>query len=199
MDNVSNSQPSIALNYAHFLFENVVYWYKKADVKAQIILTLDGAFVAFLTSSVFAKPADLSEITQRFTGLTWLFLVLMCLCLAGSIVSALMCLWSRVFVLSRRDRVLATEKGRIKEGPQRYSPNVMVFFKTISWLDHDKFQEQLGLTDEKFQIRALASQIYHLSKRVYVKHLWINSGFVLAGASFIFFLAGGMSYLAKFK
>jgi hypothetical protein len=109
-----------------------------------------------------------------------------------------MCLWSRVFFLSRRDRVLALEKRRLKEGAQTYRPNVMVFFWTICWLDHDKFQEQLGLTDEKFQIRALASQIYHLSKRVYVKHLWVNSGFVLAGASLIFFLAGGMTYLAKF-
>ena len=91
------------------------------------------------------------------------------------------------------------EKKRIDEGVQWYSPNVMLFFKTINWLDHDCFQEQLGTIDREFQIKALASQIYLLSKRVYIKHLLINCGFVLAGASFILFLAGGISYLARVR
>jgi len=196
---MSDSDPSVALDYSHFLFSSVVDWYRNADLKAQIILTLDGAFVAFLTTSAFKMPEDLHKITERFTGYTWLFIVCMCLCLAASIVSALMCLWSRVFLLPKRDHILVGEKKRIKAGVQRYSPNVMLFFKTISWLDHDSFQEQLRATDKEFQIRALASQIYLLSKRVYVKHLLVNCGFVLAGASFILFLAGGMSYLARIK
>ena len=80
-----------------------------------------------------------------------------------------------------------------------YSPSVMLFFKTISWLDHDTFQEQVGTTDIPFQVKALASQTYLLSKRVYRKHVLVNAGFVLAGASLIFFLASGVSYLANVK
>ena len=173
-------------------------WYKNADSKAQIILTLDGAFLTFLTTRIFNNPDELSKITQRFNVYTWLFLILMCLCLVGSIISALMCLWSRVFFSAERDKVLIREKEKIKEA-ERYSPNVMLFFKTIAWLDHDKFQAQLAGVDKEFEIKALASQSYLLSKRVYVKHLLINFGFVLAGASLIFFLAGGISYLAGLR
>jgi len=188
-----------AMNYATMVFSNVVDWYKSADAKAQIILSLDGALVAFLTSSIFKSPAELSAITHNLTRATWLLLCAMCLCLAGSIVSALMCLWSRVFIGIKRDSILGREQEKIRAGARRYSPNVMLFFKTITWLDHDAFQEQLGTTDTAFQIKALASQTYLLSKRVYVKHVWVNAGFVLAGASLIFFLASGVSYLAGVK
>jgi hypothetical protein len=195
---MSDSEISEPLDYSRRLYESVIDWYKNADSKAQIILTLDGAFLTFITSSIFKSPDELSKITQRFTFYTWLFLVLMCLCLVGSIIIALMCLWSRVFISAKRDEVLLLEKEKIK-GSERYSPSLMLFFKTISWLDHDKFQAQLIGVDKEFEIKALASQSYLLSKRVYVKHLLINAGFILAAASLMFFLAGGISYLAGFR
>ena len=195
---MSNSEISPSLDYARRLFERIIDWYKTADSKAQIILTLDGAFLTFLTTSVFKNPDELSRIIQRFNFSTWLFLVLMCVCLMVSIISALMCLWSRVWLFSKRDAVLVSEKKRIKNA-EKYSPNVMLFFKTISWLDHDKFQSQLGDVDQEFEIKALASQSYLLAGRVNTKHLLVNLGFVLSGASLIFFLAGGMSYLASFR
>ena len=195
------SEPDLgsAMNYSTMVFSNVVDWYKSADAKAQIILSLDGALVAFLTSSIFKSPAELSTITHSLTRGTWLLLLAMCLCLTGSIVSALICLWSRVFLGIKQDSMLGRERERIRAGAKTYSPNVMLFFKTISWLDHDTFQQQLGTTDTAFHIKALASQTYLLSKRVYVKHVWVNAGFVLAGASLIFFLASGMIYLAGVK
>lgn len=193
------SDMASALNYATLLFAGVVDWYKNADAKAQIILSLDGALVAFLTSSIFKAPVELSLITQRLTRGTWLLLAAMCLCLAGSIICALICLWSRVFLGIKQDSILGRERAKIAEGVKTYSPNVMLFFKTISWLDHDRFQEQLGATDTAFHIKALASQAYLLSRRVYVKHVWVNAGFVLAGASLILFLASGASYLAAVK
>ena len=195
---MSESEQSDALAYSRLVFERVIDWYKNADSKAQIILTVDGVFLTFLTTSIFKNPDELSKITQRFTAYTWIFLMLMCVCLIGSIISALMCLWSRILLSSKRDRVLMREKKRLGEA-ERYSPSVMLFFKTISWLDHDKFQVELAGVNKEFEIKALASQSYLLSKRVYVKHLLINSGFVLSGASLIFFLASGISYLAGFR
>lgn len=195
---MANSEISPSLDYARRLFERIIDWYKTADSKAQIILTLDGAFLTFLTTSVFKNPDELARIIQRFNFFTWLFLALMCVCLIVSIISALMCLWSRVWLVSKRDAVLVKEKTRLKDA-EKYSPNVMLFFKTISWLDHDKFQSQLADVDEKFEIKALASQSYLLAKRVNAKHFLVNLGFLLSGASLIFFLAGGISYLASFK
>src|ERR1035441_4724206 len=90
MQNESDSDLTSAVNYSNLVFANVVDWYKNADSKAQIILTLDGALVAFLTTSIFKVPSEVSLITQRFTTRTWLLLMAMCLCLVGSIISALM-------------------------------------------------------------------------------------------------------------
>jgi hypothetical protein len=188
-----------ALEYAHLVFTNVVDWYKNADFKAQIILTLDGALIAFLTTSIFKKPSELLEITSKLTPGTWFLLLFMCFSLAGSIASALMCLWSRVNFGIRRDKVLGVEKKRVAEGRKPYSPNVMLFFKTISWLDHDSFQDQIITIDTPFQIRALASQSFLLSKRVYRKHVLANAGFVLVGISFLLFLASGVNYMVNLK
>jgi hypothetical protein len=199
MQNKSDPDLTPALNYSNLVFANVVDWYKSADAKAQIILTLDGALVAFLTTSIFKAPSEVSFIIHSFTYPTRLLLIVMCLCLVGSIISALMCLWSRINVAAKRDSVLGREKERIDAGVKHYSPSVTLFFKTISWLDHDKFQEQLLTTDAAFHIRAMASQAYLLSRRIYVKHKWVNAGFILAGTSLILFLASGVSYLVGLK
>jgi hypothetical protein len=92
---------------------------------------------------------------------------------------------------------MTREHERIKTA-EPYSPNVMLFFKTISWLEHDRFQAQMLDVDKPFAIQAFASQVYHLSGRVYRKHVLVNIGFALAGASLILFLAVAVSYLTTF-
>ena len=66
-----NNEPSPSLDYSRFLYEDVKEWYKNADMKAQILLTLMGAFVTFLTSSIFVKADDLAAITKCITPLIW--------------------------------------------------------------------------------------------------------------------------------
>lgn len=195
---MSSQVTSDAVEYARRLLELVISWYNNADAKAQIILTLDGVFLTFLTSSSLGNPDNIRKIIEGFGQETWLFLILMCLCLIGSIVSALMCLLSRIFLLPSRDSILRQAREEVKTA-QTYSPNVMLFFQSISWLDHNKFQEQLKTVDQKFEVEALASQIYHLSKRVNTKHKAVNYGFIFTGATLVFFLAAGVSYVARFK
>jgi hypothetical protein len=190
--------PENTLDYSRRLYERVIDWYKNADSKAQIILTLNGAFVAFLTSSIFKNPDELLKLINKFSAFTWLFLSLMCLCLVGSIVCALMCLWSRIAFSAGRDEMILRELDDLKEDDE-YSPHLMLFFKTIAMLDPEKFQRQLSKVDPGFEIEALASQIYLLSKRVYAKHLLINYGFASVGGALIFFLLGGISYLANLR
>lgn len=190
--------PENTLDYSRRLYERVIDWYKNADSKAQIILTLNGAFVAFLTSSIFKNPDELLKLINKFSTFTWLFLSLMCVCLVGSIVCALMCLWSRIAFAAERDEMILSEIDKLKETGE-YSPNLMLFFKTIGMLDPEKFQTQLTKIDTEFEIKALASQIYLLSKRVYAKHLLVNYGFASVGGALIFFLLGGISYLANLR
>jgi hypothetical protein len=65
---MSNPKLSHALDYSRRVYERTLEWYKNADAKAQVILTLDGAFSTFLTTSIFKAPDDLTKITQRFTA-----------------------------------------------------------------------------------------------------------------------------------
>jgi hypothetical protein len=189
---------SDAVDYARRLLELVINWYNNADSKAQVILTLDGAFLTFLTSSILGSPDNVAKIIARFGTDTWVLLILMGVCLVASIVSAMMCLLSRIFLLPKQDSVLRREKEHVKTAT-KYSPNVMLFFQSVSWLDHDKFQEQLKTVDKEFEVEALGSQIHHLAKRVTTKHKAVNWGFVFAAATLVFFLAAGVSYVARFK
>jgi len=182
------------LEYSQNLYKRVIDWYKNADSKAQIILTLNGVFIAFLTSSIFKSPDEVSRIIFKFGGLTWLCLALMAVCLAGSVISALLCLWSRIEFSAGRDEMIIKEIEKLEETGE-YSPTLMLFFKTIQMLDAEKFQTQLTKIDEEFEIKALGSQIYLLSKRVYAKHIMVNYGFALFGGALIFFLFGGIGYL----
>ena len=187
-----------SLEYSRRLYERVIDWYKNADSKAQITLTLNGIFVAFLTTSIFKNPTEVNGIIHKFSALTWIFLFLMGVCLVGSIVCALLCLWSRIAFHAERDERLLNAIDKMNETGE-YSPDVMLFFKTIAMLDGEKFLEQLAKTDEQFEIKALGSQIYLLSKRVYVKHRLVNYSFALVGGALIFFLLGAVSYLFNLK
>ena|ERR1700736_159699 len=92
----ASPQASHSLEYERRLLAFTLDWYRSADAKAQVLLTLDGVFVAFLTATVFKRPQDLKPILDRFGTDTWIFMTLMSLSLAGSMSSALWSLWSRI-------------------------------------------------------------------------------------------------------
>lgn len=186
----NNAISENALEFSRRLYERTIDWYKNADSKSQITLTLNGALIAFLTSNIFKNPDDIFKLTNKFSSFTWLFLSLMCVCLGGSIVSAFMCLRSRMGT--------SAEIEKLKNSAQ-YSPNEMLFFGTIAHLDRDKFQSELEKISKKSEVEGLAGQIYLLSKNVSAKHTWVNRGFAFIGGALIFFLLGGISYLADVR
>src|SRR6185295_15124320 len=94
------------LAYARRVFDNIVVWYNNADTKAQIILSLNGAFLAFLTSSIFTKKDELNTVLNEFTPATWGFLISMCIALLGSMICALRCLLSRLYGPKKIQRLL---------------------------------------------------------------------------------------------
>ncbi len=87
-------RPPHNLEYTRRVYDSVLDWYKNADAKAQVIFTLDGAFLTFLTGSIFNK--DLEDVLGRISWVSGCLLAAMVLCLATSIISAIACLWSRI-------------------------------------------------------------------------------------------------------
>jgi hypothetical protein len=181
-----------ALDFTRRLLSETLDWYKNADLKAQILLTLDGAFLAFLTASAFKDPKALGPIVVRFGPETWLFLGLMTLTLSGSIASALLSLRSRG-VLRRPD-------GGDKQGPTRGEEPAaaqMWFFEDIRRIHQVEFQRALHTVDQAFEIDAIGTSVFILASNVSRKHRWVNAGFMLAGVTLLLFLGATVSYLVR--
>ncbi len=78
-----------------------------------------------------------------------------------------------------------------------YSPRVSWFFQMVARFDEARFTQTLKTLPEDFEMEALAANIIRLSARVTRKHLWVNRGFVSAGAALVLFLLSGLAYIAR--
>jgi hypothetical protein len=185
-----------SVEYARRVFEHNFNWYKNADSKAEIILAIDGIFLGFVTSSIFIKQSELVDILQSFKSITWFLLGLMSLCLTGSIISSVACLWSRIPIFTKCARKdYFAKKGIDAKNIETYIPEATWFFQKISWLDPNLYQELMLSTGKQFEISALAIDIHELSRNVLKKHKWVDISFFLAAISLLCFLAFGISYL----
>jgi hypothetical protein len=186
---------SEGLDYARNLYKLILDWYKNADLKAQVLLALDGVFLTFLTGSIFTKPEEASKLFAAFTTPIWMSLVAMCACLIASIISALMCLWSRLYLPRRIPSVLRDEGVRPGEGQTvGYPTKALGFFQFIGHLQEVQYRERLKTLDHEKEMEILAFELIQVSKNVTKKHFWVDCGFISAGLSLFFFLLAGCIY-----
>lgn len=183
-------------HHVQALYNEAVAWYEHAERKAQLILTLDGVFLSFLSASVFEKSADLRAVTSQFGPETWVLLGLMAASLAVSILSAVIALRSRMYSKSRLERYLAEHRDETSK-EATYDPAVTWFFQHIAALDPSVLAHVLGRADADFAVRSLTHSVVPLAQNVVRKHRWVNRGFFLAGAVLMFFLWAGVSYVSR--
>ena len=166
------------LDYLRRLYDNVFYWYRLADTKAQLILTLDGLVITLFTAAVLGDPNDLDARVKAFTEATWVTLSAAMAALLCSVAAALMCLRSRL----HRSHIQQTLEEHDLDpcAPQSYAP-VSWWFGTIATLEPRRMTDILIKADGSFEARALATQIPLLSRNVLAKHRWANRGWLLAG------------------
>jgi len=187
----NNNIPDANVEYVRRLYENVLDWYKSAENKAQIIVTLDGIFVTFVTTSMFDSKnigvAQLPLITLGFLGL-------MIVSLAISLYHAISCLWSRTYTPDELAEALRQAGVNISDY-QTYKPSTSWFFQMINALDREQFEKRVHHLEQGFEVDALASQIYLLSANVSKKHTHVNFGFAFGALTFLLFVLSGVSYL----
>ena len=186
-----------ALSYVHSLFSNELDWYKNADLKAQVLLTLDAAFLSFIAGSVFVKADDLNNIIDNFGGETWAFVAGMVVSLLGSIYTALACMRSR---LAESDDIRnhLEDIAQDAEFKLQQKPETMWFFGHIAQLeDRKRFQKRIEEFSKNDEIAALSSSIFVISRNVLRKHEWVNRGFLLAAVTLTLFLAAAVSYVIR--
>jgi hypothetical protein len=183
------------VDYARRLYDNVLSWYHNADSKAQVILGLDGAFLAFLTASAFQKPEDVGVLLAALLLETRVLLGLMALTLILSIGAAILCIWSRL-ILDPKGAVaeILKQKG---ETADRYPPEVMWYFQHIAKVPQPALLRTLRGVDDSFEVEALSAQVSILSGIVQKKHMFVNAGFVLAGMTLVLFVVAAWSYVSR--
>lgn len=170
------------IDYTRRLHENVNSWYTSADNKAQILLTLNGVFWGFLTSTLFMEPCRLQKIASYFGFETFVYLGLMTFSIGASMFGALMCLRSRLPKISK-----AVEP----------SPGTMWFFGYIRCLKRKTLSEALSSVDDDYEREALAADLGKLSSNVWAKHKWVNRGFVWLVTSLFCFMLMSVSYFVR--
>jgi hypothetical protein len=103
------------------------------------VLSLAGIFTSFLIASLFVERSDVKEIIGVFVWHTWISLGLTTLALVGAIVSAVMCLITRVMpgkeVRRRYGQALANCP------PDDYPAEMLWFFQALSVLDENYYGE----------------------------------------------------------
>ena len=187
-----------AIEYARRLYDDVLGWYESADVKAQVLLGLDGAFLVFLATAALQNPTDVEKVIAKFTPWTWRLLALMSASLIISMGAAISCLWSRIKVWSSLADWISEAKPPAR-GPDKYPAGVMWFFQHVAALDSPQFRTTLRDVDKQFEMDAMASQIEKLADNVKKKHIAVDLGFVLLVAAVLFFTLAAGSYVYNLR
>src|ERR1700731_4421807 len=94
MDQSNMEAAEIAGAYIRRVYANTREWYAVAETKAQLLLTVNGAFVTILFGVLFGKIGDVRDVTARFGPETWTFLSIAVAALVSALTCAAGCLWS---------------------------------------------------------------------------------------------------------
>jgi hypothetical protein len=197
----ANDQPpgseAAGAKYLRELEESLRYWYSAAETKAQVVLTLNGVFLAFLSGSLLTNRERLKPTVGVFGPETWGLLAGMAAALVGSIVCAVACLMARGVWPWEVNKDLAAYEVR-PDRPETYRPEVTVFFAHLAELRPEPFVKQMTKeVGPEFVVRALASDHILWSKYIRTKHRWVNGAFILTGMTLGFFVGVGVSYLIR--
>jgi hypothetical protein len=187
---------SASVEYARRLYDDILGWYQSAETKAQVVIGIDGAFLAFLTSGIFEKPEDLRQIVAAFSPSTWLLLLLMAISLILSLLSGIYCLWSRIYSEARLQAMIAKSR-RPGSGGEVYDAEIMWFFQFVAAVDVDVFRRTLETAGEDLELQAMESQVRILSGNVRRKHQAANLGFLFTALTLVFFSLAGISYASR--
>jgi hypothetical protein len=81
-----------ALIYCRAVHAGMLDWYKIADAKRQLLLTLNGVFITVLSGSLLLRPEDLSARKTQLTLIAWVFILGAAVAVGYSIFCGIMCL-----------------------------------------------------------------------------------------------------------
>jgi hypothetical protein len=158
-----------------------------AETKAQLLLTVNGAFVTILFGTLFGR---LGNVHARFGPETWAFLGVGVVALISALACAAGCLWS--FHGNAKEEF--AHLGVNPDDPASYRPEVLWYFGHLARLRSDAAVEALRRADRKFEAETLSYNVVDLSIKVLRKHRLVNAGWALTALALIALVAAGTSF-----
>jgi hypothetical protein len=193
--NVASEDES--LEYARKLYANILDWYKDAHGRAQLILTVDGAFVTLLAGAVVGSRSDLHATVNAFGLETWIALTLMAVAFAlsgGSALWALMPLRLRTkAVIQDFEKYEAEDKAKGLDP----APSVMWYSQFIVLQKREDFISNVARMGKAQEQVALASQIHVLSRGLRRKYRGVFLGYVSTGFALLMLLFAAADYAIR--
>jgi hypothetical protein len=164
-------RPPGALAFSRGLYASTLDWYKVADSKGQLLLTLNGIYITVLSSATIASSQNLVKLHTSLPPATWFLLAGAAVATAISILMAIACLYSRLSD-ARLDEIRDSFTERDAYGNLRYQPAALYWFGTIARVNHDIGLKMLQSADEAFELSAVTEDLFLLASKALAKHRW---------------------------
>ncbi|MFJ9004226.1 hypothetical protein [Streptomyces canus] len=176
------------------MYERAMDWYKVAESKAQLILTVNGVLVTVTFGTAAGHISDGSEMA-KVTGVeTWFFFLVVVGALLGAVACAATCMWSRHGTNYKGTFALL---GVNPEDPASYRPEVLWYFGDLAHLEMGAAAALISRADRRFEITTLSYNVVHLARIVLRKHRFVNAGWALTALAVASLILGGASLFVR--
>jgi hypothetical protein len=180
-----------AFDFTKSLYASIGDWYKDVQVRAQAVVTLDGAFITILTAVLVGKGSDVSAIKANFAADTTVAVVTM----GGMFILSGACAILALMPLGLRTQAIERKYKALKKGDESDpAPSVMWWSQFIQQQGREEFLDASAKMTASLHQRALASQIHELSERLRRKYQLVFAAFVFTGLGLLALVYAAASY-----
>ncbi len=185
--------PEVNVEYVRRVYASTREWYTVAEVKAQLLLAVNGVFVTILFGTLFGKTGDVRAGGAGLGPDTWIFLGVSVIALMTAVACAAMCLWS----LHGGVGAEFARLGVNPDNPASYRPEVLWYFGHLANLKPDAAVEMLRRSDRTFEMDTLSYNVVDLAQKVLRKHRWVSAGWAFTALALIALVAAGVSFFVQ--
>lgn len=183
----------IATAYIRRVYTSTREWYAVAETKAQLLLTVNGAFVTILFGILFGRAGGVQAGVTHFGPETWAFLGVA----VAALVSALACAAGSLWSFHGRAKGELARLDVDTGNPDTYRPEVLWYFGHLAHLKPKAVAEKLRDAGQEFEAKALSYNVVDLSVKVLRKHRLVNMGWALTALELIALIAAGTSFFIR--
>jgi hypothetical protein len=194
MTNVSedpqSADPAATVDYVRRVYERAIYWYKVAEAKAQLLLTVSGLLITLIFGMISGNLAEVSEFSKVAGVETWALLFIATSAILGAVICAAASLWSKH---GTTVKVTFPALGVDPGDPKTYKPEVLWYFGHLALLEPKTAASMISHADRSFEIKALSYNVVHLAGVVLYKHRLINAGWAMGALALVSIVATAAS------